>query len=126
MARDGMRAGTKSHHALKVLCLVFIIGYRTAIAIQFVTVWTPAGGVPLRNDAMNAIWRKKAVIDALPETVLVDRISEIQIGVTIVSTQRGCCHAKLISGLEVIEDNTPRTVISGTAAVTFVDNDQIE
>src|SRR5439155_6487768 len=76
--------------------------------------------------AVNAIRREKSVINALSQAVLVDWISEIAICVAIVLAQRRCCHAELCGGTKVFENLTPITFVASTAAMTFIDDDEIE
>lgn len=75
---------------------------------------------------MNSVWCKKAVFDPLSQTVGVDGIAEVAIGISAVIAQRSCRHAKLGRAREVIEDFTPTTFRSCTPAVAFIDNDQVE
>ena len=110
----------------KSLVSVFVVGDRPAVAIKLVLARPPAGGVPFGDDAMHAIGREEAVVDALPQAVLVDRIAEVEVGVAVVVAQRRRGHAELIGGLEVFEDGAPRAVVAGAAAVAFIDDDQVE
>src|SRR6266545_3330683 len=115
MTRDGLGAGAQRDHTLEVLRLVFIIGDRAAIAVELVAVRAPAGGIPLRDDAVNTVGREEAVLDALAQAVFVDGIAEIEIGVAVVGAERRRRHPELIGGLEVVEYDAPRAVISRAA-----------
>src|SRR5207302_5330870 len=106
--------------------LIFLIWDFAAVAIEFVFARSPARCVPFGDDTMNAIRCKKAVFDALAQTVLVNWIAEIKIGVAIVLTQWRGRHPELGSGAEVFEDLAPITFIPGAAAVTLIDDDQVE
>ena len=74
--RQGTRA--QGNHALEVFGLVFVVGNLAPIAVNFVFARSPARCVPLGDDTVDAVGRKKTVINALTQTVLVDRIAEIQ------------------------------------------------
>jgi hypothetical protein len=69
---------------------------------------------------------QEAVIDALTQAVLVDRVAEIAIGVSRFDAQRRRRHAKLVRRFKILEDHTPGAVVAGAAAVTLVDNHQVE
>src|SRR5438552_2144964 len=75
---------------------------------------------------MNAIWRKKSVFDPLTQTVLVDRIPEVEIRVAVVITKRCGSHAELSSWFEVFKNLAPVTLVARAAAMTFIDDDQVE
>ena len=59
---------------LEIRRLVFLVGDRAAVAVQFVLGGTPTGRIHVGHDAMDAVWRKEAVLDALPQAVGVDRL----------------------------------------------------
>ena len=107
VAGDGLRAGAQGDDALEILGLVFIVGDRAAVAVELVLARPPAGGVPLGDDAMHAVGREKAVVDALAQAVFVDRVAEIDVGVAVVLAQRRRRHAELVGGLEILEDLAP-------------------
>ena len=123
---DGLRAGAKRDDALEILGLVFIVRDLPAVAVEFVLARPPAGGIPLGDDAMHAVRREEAVVDALAQTVFVDRIAEVEVGVAVIFAQRRRGHAELIGGLEVFEDLPPGAVVPRAAAMTFVDDDEVE
>lgn len=58
------------------------------LAIKLVNAGPPARRIPFGDHTMHAIRRKKTVLNALPQAVLVDRIAEIKIGIAIVVAQR--------------------------------------
>ena len=126
MAGDGLGAGAQGHDALEVLGLVFLVGDRAAVAVEVVRARPPAGGVPLGDDAVHAVGGEEAVLDALAQAVLVDRVAEVEIGVAVVLAQRGGGHAELKGRLEVVEDLPPVGVVPGAAAVAFVHDDEVE
>jgi hypothetical protein len=75
---------------------------------------------------MYAVGSKKPVVDALAKAVFENRITEIPTGITIVGAKRGSGHAELKSGLEILKDRAPRAFVPCAAAMTFVNNNQIE
>ena len=75
---------------------------------------------------MHAVRSEEAVVDALGERVLEDRVAEISIRVGVLSTQRGCRHAKLGGGLEVFEDGPPRRIVASAASMALVHDHQVE
>ena len=107
MPRDGLGAGTQRHAALEIGGGVNLVGYLPPVTVEVVLAGPPASGVPLRDDAMHAIWRKEAVIDPLPEAVLINWITKIEVAVAILIPQWRCGHSKLICGREVFEDFAP-------------------
>ena len=56
---------------------------------------------------MNAIWREETIFDSLPQTVLVNRIAEVEIRVARFIAQRCRGHPELIGRLEVFQDFAP-------------------
>ena len=126
MAGDGLGAGAQRDDALEVLGLVLVVGDLAAVAVELVLARAPAGGVPLGDDAMHAVGREEAVVDALPQAVRVDRVAEVAVGVAVVVAQRRGGHAELVGGLEVLEDLAPVALVAGAAAVALVDDDQVE
>ena len=88
--------------------------------------WPPSRCVPFGNDAVNSIRRQKTILDTLTQTVGVDRVAEVSIGIAIFFPQRCRRHAQLKGRLEVTQDLAPIALILGAAAMTFVDDDQVE
>src|SRR5574340_1690260 len=76
VACDRLSARTQRNHTLEILCLVLVIGYRAAVAVEIIPARPPACSIPFGNDAMHAIRREKTIIYALPQTVFVNRIAE--------------------------------------------------
>ncbi len=70
--------------------------------------------------------REKAVIDALPQRVDIDRLAEVGVGVRVLLALRGCGQPELNSGSEVFHDAAPIAFVIGPAAMAFVDDDEIE
>ena len=107
MPGDRLGAGAQRNDPLEILGLVFVVGDLPAVAVEFVLARPPAGGVPVGDDAMHAVGRQEAVVDALPQAVGVNRVAEIEVGVAVVVAQRRRRHAELIGRLEVFEDLAP-------------------
>ena len=84
---DGLGAGPQGDDALEVLGLVFLVGDVAAVAVQLVLARPPAGGVPLGDDPVHAVGGEEAVLDALAQAVLVDRVAEVEVGVAVVFAQ---------------------------------------
>ena len=125
---SGNRLGARTQRddALEVLGLVFVVRHRAAKAVQFVLGRTPASGIHGGYDAMHAIRREKAILDALAQAVGVDRVAEVIVAVAGFLAQRRGRHAELHGGREVIEYRAPVAVVAAGAAMAFVDDDQIE
>jgi hypothetical protein len=118
--------GSQRDHAFEVFGLVFIVRYRSSEAIKLVPARTPSGSVPGGNYPVDTVWSEKTVVDSLPQAVFIDGIPEVQISVAVVFAQRCRCHAELESRLEMLKDYPPRTIAPCAAAVTLIDNDEIE
>ena len=54
------------------------------------------------------------------------RVAEVAVGVAVVVAQRRGRHAELHSGREVFENLAPGARVAGAAAVTLVDDDEVE
>ena len=75
---------------------------------------------------MHFVWGQKSVLDALTQAVRVNGVPKITIGVPVILSERGGSHSELIGRLEVSKNFAPVALILGTAAVTFVYDNQIE
>ena len=106
---DRLGARAQRHDPLEVLGLVLVVGDRPAVAVQLVLARAPAGRVPLGDHAMHPVGREEAVVDPLPQAVLVDRVAEVEVGVAVVLAQRRGGHAELERRLEVVEDRRARS-----------------
>ncbi len=116
----------QSNFSFEVRRSINLVWDATPIAINIIFTRPPTRRIPLSDDAVDSIWRKKAVFNSLPQTVLVNRIAEVKVRVASFIAQRCGCHAELVGGLEVFEDLAPIRIFAGAAAVTFIDDDQIE
>lgn len=74
----------------------------------------------------DTVGREIAVGDALFERICVDRFPKILVGIDIGFAFGGGGHAELAGGGEIFEDVPPVAVLIGTAAVTLVDDDEVE
>lgn len=75
---------------------------------------------------MHAIGCEEAVVNALAEAVLIDRVAEVEVGVAVVVTQGRGGHAELHGRREVVEDDSPRAVIARAATMTLVHDDEVK
>ena len=125
MPGDCLGAGAQ-RHAPRNPSSVFLVGDRPAIAVEIGLARPPPGGIPFGDDTVHSVRRQEAVIDPLPQAVFVNRIAEIAVGVTVVLAQRRCRHAELISRLKIFQDNAPCALVSRAAAMTFIDDNQVE
>ena len=122
----GLGPSPERDDTLEVLGLVLVVGDRPAVAVQLILARSPAGGVPLGDHAVHAVGREEAVVDALPQAVLVNRVTEVEVGVAVVVAQGRGGHAELKRGLEVFQNGAPRAVVTRAAAVALVHDHEIE
>src|SRR2546428_11854899 len=99
VAGDGFRPRAQGYDPLKVLRVIFLIGYLATIAIKIALARTPAGCIPRRNNSVDAVRCKEPVFDALAQAVLVKRIAEVGVGVAVVLAKWSRRHAKLVGRL---------------------------
>src|SRR5207249_10122804 len=107
MLRNRFGPLEQSNFSFEVRRSVNLVWNATPIAINIIFTRPPTRRIPLSDDTVDSIWREKAVFDSLPQAVLVDWITEVEICVASFIAQRCCCHAKLIGGLEVFENLAP-------------------
>ena len=69
---------------------------------------------------------EEAVVDAFFEGVDEDGVAEVFVGVGVVLALGGGGEAELDGRGEVFEDAAPRAFVLGAAAMTFVDDDEVE
>lgn len=81
MAGDGLGAGPERDAALEIGGSVNLVGDFAAVAVEVGFAGPPAGGIPLGDDAVNALGGKEAVVNALFEAVSVNRVGVRQPGV---------------------------------------------
>ena len=123
---DRLGARAQRDDPLEVLRPILVVGNLAAVAVELALARPPAGGVPVGDDAMHAVGREEAVVDALPQAVGVDRVAEVAVGVAVVLAQRRGRHAELVGRLEVLEDLAPVALVAGAAAMALVDDDEVE
>ena len=75
---------------------------------------------------MHTIGGEEAIIDSLTQTVLVNGVSEVEIGVAVIIAQRRRRHAQLKGRLEMLKDRAPGTVITRAATMAFVHDDKVK
>ena len=123
---DGLGAGAQGDAALEVGGGVNLVRDFAAVAVEIVFAGAPAGGVPLGDDAVDAVGGEETVVDALLEAVGIDRVAEVEIGVAVLVAQGRGGHAELVGGLEPFEDLAPVGFFPGGAAMALVHDDQVE
>src|SRR6266480_8045502 len=111
----------QSNFSLEVRRSVNLVWNATPVAINIIFTRPPTRRIPLSDDTVDAIWREKAVLDSLPQTVLVNRIPEVKVCVAGLVAQRCGGHAKLIGGLEVFKNLAPVRFFPCTTKMTFID-----
>src|ERR1035437_7099701 len=126
MPGDSLRAGAEGDAPLKIGCGINLVGNFAAVTVEVVLARSPTGGVPLRDDAMHAIGCEEAVVNALPQTVSVNRVAEIKVGVAVLVAQRRGRHAELIRRLEIFKNLAPVGTVLGAAAMALVHDDEIK
>ena len=82
--------------------------------------------VERRGDLLHLERRQEAVVDAFLERVDVDRLAEIGVSVHVVLALRRGGEAELHGGGEVIQDAAPVALVVGAAAMTLVNDDEVE
>src|SRR5437762_14280814 len=97
----------QSNFSFEVRRSVNLVWNATPIAINIILTRPPTRRIPLSDDTVDSIRRKKTVFDPLPQTVFVDWITEVEVRVASFVAQRCGCHAKLIGRLEVFENLAP-------------------
>ena len=126
VAGDGFGTGFKRDQPVEIRRAVKAVRDLPAVAIHLAGRRPPACSIDGGDDAVHAVGRKEAVIDALPEAVGVERIVEIAVCVAVVLPQRRCRHAELICRLEILQNLPPVAFVAGAAAVALVHDDEIE
>ncbi len=126
VASDGLRAGAQSDEALEIGGAIFLVGDGAAIAVEVILARPPAGRVPLGDDAMDAVRREEAVVNALAQAVGINRVAEVEVGIAVLIAQGSGGHAQLIGRLEIFEDFAPVRVFLGAAAMALVHDNEIE
>ena len=126
VAGDGLGSGLQGNNPFKVPGMIFVIRNGAAVTIQLAKFGPPTGGVHGGNDPVHPVRGQETVLDALAETVSVDGIAEILIGIDVVMAQGRGGHTQLRGRLKIFEDLPPIAIVAGTAPVAFIDDDQVE
>ncbi len=93
MAGNSLGPSTQGNYALEVFCPVLPVGNFPAVPVQVALAGTPTGGVPFGYDPVDAVRCQEAILYALPQAVLVDRVAEVTVCGSVVLAQRSCRHA---------------------------------
>lgn len=94
--------------------------------VELTLVRCEAVGIGAEHDTTHPVGGEEAVLDALGERVLEDRITEVVVAVDgLVALGRGG-HTELRGGAEVVENRAPRRFGAGAPAMALVDDDQVE
>src|ERR1700730_1198488 len=104
MAGDCLSACSKGYNSLEILGRVLVIGNRPSVAVKLVFVGTPAGRIPSADYAMDAIRSEKAIVNALPQAVLIDRATEVIEGIPGLIVERCGSHSQLNPRLKVLQN----------------------
>ena len=123
---DQLGALVEDEDAVHVLLVVFALLDLLTQVIVHARRWRPALDVLVDVDAHHLVGREKAVFDALLEAVGVNRLAEVGDVGNVFGFLRCGGHAELNGAVEVFEDFTPGGIVRRTAAMTFVDDDQVE
>ena len=126
MPGDGFSAFEQCDLPLKIRRAVEFVRDATAVAVNVFLAGPPAGGIPLRNDAVDAIRREETVVNALPQAVGVNGIAEVKVGVAVVFAFRSGRHAELIGRFKVFENLAPVGFFLRAAAMALVHDDEVE
>ncbi len=86
----------------------------------------PPLDVPVKVDADHLVRGKESVFDALLQRIRVDRFAEVVDVGDIFRFLRSGGEADLGGGTEVVQNFSPGTVFCRTAAMAFVNHDQVE
>src|SRR5438309_10736102 len=102
MSCNDFVANLHGNHPLEVRSTIELVGDLPLVPIYFSSRWSPAFRVNRGENAMDPIWGEETVIDALPETVSINWVSEIPVGNLVLFAKSSCCHAQLESWFEVV------------------------
>ncbi len=82
--------------------------------------------VEIGMDTTDLEWCEKSIIDPSGERVLIDRSSEILIGIDIVPSLRSGSESDLYRLREIGEDLCPVTILSRSSSMTLIDDDEVK
>src|SRR5581483_8649049 len=105
--RNRLGACAQGDDTFEISGLVFVVRNLAPVAVNFILARSPTRCVPLGEYTVDAVGRKKAVVYALTQTVLVDGVPEILVGVAVVVAERSCSHSKLDGRLEMLKNDPP-------------------
>jgi len=75
---------------------------------------------------VDPVRRQEAVVDPLPQAVLIDGIAEVEVGIPVVFPERCGGHPQLKRRGEILQDLPPVAAVAGASPVAFIDDDQFE
>src|SRR5206468_6597870 len=116
----------QSNFSFEVRRSVNLVWNATPIAITIIFTRPPTRRIPLSDDTVDSIRRKKTVFDSLPQAVLVNGIPEVKVCVTGFVAQRRGGHAKLIGRLKVFKNSTPARFFPCTDSMISIHDHQIQ
>ena len=126
MPGDRSVRARQGHHSLEIDGVVFFVRDGTAETVDVTLTGPPAGSVPGGDYAMDAIRRQKPIVNALPQTVGVDRYSEI------VGMCRHCLRAgrggqsQLVGRFEILQNFAPIAFVVRAASMAFVHENEVK
>src|SRR5262249_48781004 len=94
--------------------------------VELPLVRSPAGSVVRGQNPVNPIRGQEAIGDALLEAIRVERVAEVDVGVSVVLPERRGRHSELGSWVEGLQDVPPVAVVTSGAAMALVHDDEIE
>src|SRR5262245_30140810 len=78
------------------------------------------------GDLLQAKRREESVVNALTEGVDINRLAEVAVRIDVLVTLRGCGEAELHRRREVIQYPPPGALVVSAAAVTLINDNEIE
>src|SRR5687767_14145620 len=101
MTGDSLGTLSERNIVFKVLRCVFLVGDDTPVSVKLSLCGSPAHCVKVGNNSMYRVRRKKPVLNALFEAVLIDRVAKMGVGITVIIPKWGCRHAQLVRGFKI-------------------------
>ncbi len=105
---------------------LLVAAARLDVARDDLVVWRRDVLVERGGDLPHLEGREEAIVDALPQRVLVHRLAEIGVGVGVHGALGRSRQAQLNRRAEVVEDRAPAAFVVGPAAVALVGDDEVE
>ena len=105
--------------------IVDAILYLISIDIALTSGGSPFGA-DVGGDVDHPEGGEEAIIDALLEAIGIDRLAKVGNRGLVLCLFGGGGHTELCCSLEVLEDHFPRAIITSTASMALIDDDQVE